>query len=202
MTSLIAGLRFPLSLSFGMLLTASLFSLLWLFTDQTFEVTETTPVRIEFTRVERDDPVVSRRDEKVAKPRPIEIVGPPRIIIDGQERVDVELVDMTGPTVAVGPRLDVAGTDRDAVPLVRINPTYPPRAAQNGTEGWVRVQFDITTTGAVTNVVAVESEPGAVFDAAAVEAVSRWRYNPSIVNGTAVERVGMQTLLRFTLEDD
>jgi outer membrane biosynthesis protein TonB len=51
-------------------------------------------------------------------------------------------------------------------------------------------------------VIAVESEPGTVFDAAAVSAVARWRYSPSVEQGAAVERVGMQTLIRFTLEDE
>jgi protein TonB len=94
------------------------------------------------------------------------------------------------------------GRDSDAVPLVRIQPTYPPREATKGTEGWVRVQFDISASGSVANVIAVESEPGTAFDKAAVDAVARWRYNPSVVNGVAVERVGMQTLIRFTLEGE
>lgn len=201
MTGLLAGLRFPLSFTIGLLLTASLFSLLWLFTDKTFEVMETAPIKIEFSRVERDDPPVSRRDEKTVKPPPVDVIDVPRINIATQERIEPNFVAPTEPTVSVDPRINVAGADREAVPLVRINPTYPPRAAANGTEGWVRVQFDITATGAVANVVAVESEPGTVFDAAAVDAVARWRYNPSIVNGQAIERVGMQTLLRFTLEE-
>jgi hypothetical protein len=29
----------------------------------------------------------------------------------------------------------------------------------------------------------------------------RWRYNPRVENGVAVERVGEQTLIRFKLED-
>src|SRR5690606_16630698 len=118
---------------------------------------------------------------KTVKPPPVDVIDVPRITIETQERIEPNLVASAEPTVSVDPRINVAGADREAVPLVRINPTYPARAAANGTEGWVRVQFDITASGAVTNVVAVESEPGTVFDAAAVDAVARWRYNPSIV---------------------
>lgn len=200
MTGLLAGLRFPLSFTLGLLLTAGLFSSLWLLTDKTFDVVETAPIKIAFSRVERDDPPQSRRNEKAVKPPPVDVIDLPRINIETQERIEPNLVAPTEPAVRVDPRISVAGADREAVPLVRINPTYPARAAANGTEGWVRVQFDILATGAVANVVAVESEPGTTFDAAAVDAVARWRYNPSIENGEAVERIGMQTLLRFTLE--
>ena len=202
MMNLVAGLRFPLSFSLGLLLTAGLFSLLWMFTDKTFDVTETTQVRIEFTRVERDTPIVNRREQKVVKPPPPVVVEVPSIGGGTTTEIDTTFAVPVDPGIALDSGISVAGADREAVPLVRINPTYPPRAAANGIEGWVRVQFDISASGAVTNVVAVDSEPGTVFDAAAVDAVARWRYNPSIVNGEAVERVGMQTLLRFTLEEE
>ncbi|HEY0964031.1 MAG TPA: energy transducer TonB [Pseudomonadales bacterium] len=201
MTGLAAGLRFPLAFAMGLLLTASLFTMLWVFTNKTFDVTETTQVRIAFTRVERDIPPVNRRQQKVAKPPPAVVPDVPSIGRGTATGIDTSVVMPTEPGIALDTGINVSGADRDAVPLVRINPTYPPRAAANGDEGWVRVQFDITASGSVTNVMAVESEPGTVFDAAAVEAVARWRYNPSIVNGEAVDRVGMQTLLRFTLED-
>ena len=200
MTALVAGLRFPLSFMLGLLLTAGLFTLLYVFTDKTFEVTETTQVRIEFSRIERDTPPDNRREPKVVKPPPVIEIEVPGIRDGKITEIETTVVAATDPGIAFDKGLTVAGADREAVPLVRINPTYPPRAAANGTEGWVRVQFDITAAGAVANVVAVESEPGTVFDAAAVDAVARWRYNPSVMNGEAVERVGMQTLLRFTLE--
>ena len=44
-----------------------------------------------------------------------------------------------------------AGSDRDVIPLVRINPDYPPRALSRGLEGWVQVQFTITPTGTVAD---------------------------------------------------
>jgi periplasmic protein TonB len=198
----LASLRFPAALAASLGITVTLFWVLWSFTDKTFEVVEATPVRIEFTRTEREE-VPQKKD--LVKPERPPIVETrfdrPQI---GSETTQI------GPTAAwkTAPVVDLpaggvplGGRDTDAVPLVRVNPTYPPREAARGIEGWVRVQFDISPSGAVTNVVAVESEPGTAFDKAATDAVARWRYNPSVENGQAVERVGMQTLIRFNLED-
>lgn len=201
MTNALAGLRYPLSLTLGLLLTASLFTLLWVFTDKTFDVIETQQVRIEFSRIERDVPPETRRREKPAREDIEEPIEVPPIDGPGNTRVELPQVVRDTPQIALDRSIAVAGSDREAAPLFRVNPTYPPRAAMNGIEGWVRVQYDIAASGAVTNVVAVESEPGTVFDQAAIDAVARWRYNPSVVEGRAVERIGMQTLLRFTLED-
>jgi len=93
------------------------------------------------------------------------------------------------------------GVDRDVTPLVRVNPAYPPREERLGIEGSVRVQFDVTAVGTVRNAIVIASEPRGVFDEAALEGIARWRYNPRIVGGTAVERVGLQTLIRFTLDE-
>src|SRR5690606_40416663 len=94
-----------------------------------------------------------------------------------------------------------AGSDADVVPLVRIPPQYPPRAASRGVEGWVIVQFTITETGAVKDPTVVEAEPEGIFDEAALRSIVRWRYSPKVQNGVAVERVGVQTVIRFVLEE-
>jgi protein TonB len=92
------------------------------------------------------------------------------------------------------------GVDRDVMPLVRVDPVYPPREQTRGRQGWVRVQFDVTRAGTVRNAIVVAAEPRDAFEEAALEAVARWRYNPRIVKGVAVDRVGLQTLFHFTLD--
>jgi outer membrane biosynthesis protein TonB len=42
--------------------------------------------------------------------------------------------------------------------------------------------------------------PQNIFNDAALKAIARWRYNPKVENGVAVERVGVQTIIRFQLE--
>ena len=63
----------------------------------------------------------------------------------------------------------------------------------------MQVQFSVGATGLVQNAKVVKADPPGVFDQAALRAIARWRYNPMIENGKAVERVGLQTVIRFEL---
>lgn len=159
-------------------------------------------VDLVFTPQRRDTPLDNKRDPKVERePPPIVIdpgvIGPPR---DG---IEVIPVTYTAPPLEVGTRgrgLTV-GTDRDAIPLVRVAPDYPPRELAKGTEGWVRVRFSITPTGMVRDASVVAAEPARVFDDAALKAIARWRYNPRVEGGQAVERIGVQTVIRFEIRE-
>jgi periplasmic protein TonB len=108
-----------------------------------------------------------------------------------------------GPGMAVGTGGGGAGGSGDSAPapLVRIEPQYPRQAAMSGVEGWVRLRFDITPTGDVTNVEVVESEPRRVFDAAARAAVLRWKYRPQMVDGRPETLEGILVQLDFKLQD-
>lgn len=60
--------------------------------------------------------------------------------------------------------------------LIRVAPDYPPAAAAAGIEGYVEVRFSISPAGTVVDPEVVAADPPGVFDAAALAAVSRWRY--------------------------
>jgi protein TonB len=95
--------------------------------------------------------------------------------------------------------LGTGGSDRDVVPLVRIEPQYPMSAKQRGVEGWVELMFTITATGTVRDIVVTASNPGTIFNRAATQAVSRWKYNPKVENGVATIRRGVRQRIRFQL---
>ncbi|EKE82849.1 energy transducer TonB [Idiomarina xiamenensis] len=92
------------------------------------------------------------------------------------------------------------GGDGDATPIVRIEPRYPPEAARDGTEGWVRLRFTIDETGGVTDVEIIDSEPRRVFDREARRALLRWKYKPKVVDGKAVRQTGQTVQLDFNLQ--
>lgn len=82
---------------------------------------------------------------------------------------------------------DSAGSATHGPVLVRnVNPRYPTTAVRANQEGWVEVTFTITPEGNVDDVKVLDAEPRHVFDRAAVEAVSRWKYQPATQNGTPI----------------
>ena len=60
---------------------------------------------------------------------------------------------------------------------------YPLRAARRGEQGWVDVEFTVNPDGSVSNVHVTDSKPRYVFDRAAIDAASRWRFKPALING-------------------
>jgi protein TonB len=64
----------------------------------------------------------------------------------------------------------------------------------------VLVEFTVTVTGAVRNVVVIESTDS-VFERAAVQAALRFKYRPRVVDGVAVEVTGVQHYIRFEIEE-
>lgn len=93
------------------------------------------------------------------------------------------------------------GQDSAPAPLVRVEPQYPRQAAMAGTEGWVRLRFDISETGDVINVEVIEAEPRRVFDSAARNAVLRWKYRPQMRDGKPTVRENVVVQLDFNLRD-
>lgn len=87
-----------------------------------------------------------------------------------------------------------------AVPLVRIEPRYPPKALREGKEGWVRLRFTIAADGTTKDIEVLDAKPRRLFEAEAKRALARWKYQPRIVDGRAVEQSGELVQLDFVLE--
>jgi len=79
-----------------------------------------------------------------------------------------------------------------------IAPSYPARAREHETEGWVDLEFTVTRDGVTRDAVVKGAEPQGVFDRAALDAVKRWRYEPRVVAGSVVDQ-RVETRLRFRL---
>jgi len=195
--------RISLTAMAGFVLSAGLFWVLWRLVGAEFDVNQLQEAtRIDFTRMRRDTETVTKRDVRVERERPPIVPQVPRMAfstgaIDNNIATLSPIVDARG---AMSRMSLSAGSDQDVLPLVRIAPEYPARAAARGIEGWVIVQFTITPTGSVRDPMVIEAQPRNVFDDAALKAIARWRYNPKVEGGVAVERVGVRTIIRFVLE--
>jgi len=85
------------------------------------------------------------------------------------------------------------------VPLMRVQPQYPRRAAKIGQKGAVELDLTIGPDGSVRSAKVVHSEPPGVFDESALEAVQKWKFKPKIVDGQPVESSGKQ-VIEYLLE--
>jgi protein TonB len=79
-----------------------------------------------------------------------------------------------------------AGGTHGPVLVKNVSPRYPATAMRSNQEGWVELSFTVTPEGSVDDVKVVDAEPRHVFDRAAVEAVSRWKYQPATQNGAPI----------------
>jgi TonB family protein len=93
-------------------------------------------------------------------------------------------------------RIRVGGNVQAANIVQKINPIYPPEAKAQRIQGQVRFTVIIGKDGAVQNITLVSGDP--VLAQAAREAVQKWIYKPTLLNGDPVEVV-TQVDVNFTL---
>lgn len=160
---------------------------------------------IEFVRLKRDTATQTRKRELPKKEKPPEPPPPPELQMSQTDAPDANAMAIAAPDLRAGPDLGSgpnmgAPSDSDSVPLVRVPPQYPIRAAERGIEGWVVLRFTITATGTVKSPVVLDAKPKRIFDRAAIRALKKWKYRPRIVDGVAVERVE-EVKLSFDLDD-
>ncbi len=82
----------------------------------------------------------------------------------------------------------------------RVSPRIPKSALTRGQSGWVDIFFTVTPDGETTDISIRASEPGELFDNAAIRAVEKWEFEPFEYRGQLIsKRVG--TKLVFNVED-
>ena len=196
-------LRYSIGFAFGTAFMLLLFWVMWALVSVPVDVAEMRQAtRVEFTRMRQDTEAQKKQQDKPQpdKPPPVPEVPQMNFAKGSVENNVAQLTPTVDANSAMSKMKMTAGSDRDIVPLVRINPDYPPRALSRGIQGWVIVQFTITATGTVKDQIVVDAS-NSIFNDAALKAIGRWRYNPKVEEGVAVERKGVQTKLVFQLEN-
>ncbi|MEE9354906.1 MAG: energy transducer TonB [Methylococcaceae bacterium] len=80
------------------------------------------------------------------------------------------------------------------IPLVRVPPRYPIRAASRRIKGWVKIEFTIAEDGSVKEPKVVDAEPSNIFNDSALQAIIRWKFKPKIIDGEPFEQRAVQIL--------
>jgi protein TonB len=90
----------------------------------------------------------------------------------------------------------IPGNVQQAKLVEQTRPVYPPAAKQAGVSGLVLLSVAIGKDGRVRDIVVMSGD--AVLAAAALDAVKRWVYQPTLLNGNPVE-VATTVEVNFTL---
>jgi protein TonB len=173
---------------------------------QGFEKTENLQMT-EFVRLKRETKLKTK-DRKVPDEPPPEKRPPPpstqmqqvQVTQNNVPQMDMPVLDIPLQTdkfsgsLLSGVQLGVGKISTNVIPLVRIPPRYPMRAANRGIEGWVKIEFTITEEGTVKDAVVVAAQPGKTFDRAALKAIKRWKFKAKVIDGEAFEQRAVQVL--------
>ena len=154
----------------------------------------------------KPDETIQRKDRRVERPPDVE-APPPDIDIPKAASLK------PGQTLSIGrtnvsSKLNIGGglfgniTDGEYVPIVKVTPMYPRRAAERGIEGYVLIEFTVTALGTVENPVVIEAEPPGYFERAALNAAKKFKYRPKVVNGEPIPVSGVRNKITFELEDE
>ena len=155
---------------------------------------------IEFVRLQEEVEVPLRRTPPRLPPPDKMPPDMPKPEFDGKGTKGVEIEPEEPP---VEPELVRPGfkTDGEYLPITKVAPVYPRRAQQRGIEGYVLLEFVVTTSGAVRDPVVIDAKPPGIFDRAAIRAALKFKYKPKVANGEPVEVSGVRNLLKFELTE-
>lgn len=107
-----------------------------------------------------------------------------------------------GKTLTTGGPIQVGGRGAGAISeprrLKHVFPVYPPGAQTSRLAGGLFIQAVVTTQGDVANLRLLNSVPA--FNRAALDAVSRWKYEPTLVDSVPVP-VLLTVTVSFSLEE-
>lgn len=159
---------------------------------------------LDFVRVKKQE-IVNVEEPKPEKP-PKPQQPPPDTPPPSQDDIDpnAPVINVRPPSSTTDVSISGPGTlsytDGEYLPIVRVAPIYPSRALSRGIEGYVDLEFTVTTAGTVKDPVVTYST-SSLFNRAAMRAVLKFKYKPRVVDGQPVEVPGVKTRIRFELEE-
>jgi len=164
-------------------------------------------IMTEFVRLKHDSQLQTKNRKIPKKPKPKQRPQQPTLKTQSAQVSQKSTPSMAMPKLDMpmqssnfsgsnlgGIKMGLGQISTSVIPLVRIPPIYPRRAANRRIQGWVKIEFTITTEGLVKDPVVVQSMPNNIFNSAALKAIKRWKFKPHIIAGEAYEQRAAQTL--------
>lgn len=120
------------------------------------------------------------------------------------ESPDVQANISFAPKIETGVKIAGIGgfsSDGDYLPIVKVAPKYPSRAANRGLEGYCTVEYTVTKSGETRDITVVDC-PDSVFASASVKAAEKFKYKPKVIDGEPVEVPGVRNRFTFQMAKD
>lgn len=169
---------------------------------------------VEFVRLKRESSLKTKKRAMPEKPPPKKRPPPPKMQSANRQQVKTKMPKINVPNLdfpahnakingSLLGNLQMGGMSGEIsanlIPIFRVPPRYPMRAASRRIEGWVKVEFTITELGTVTDATVVEAYPNSIFNRSALRAIAKWKFKPKLVAGQPVEQRALQ-VLQFKLK--
>jgi protein TonB len=162
---------------------------------------------VDFVRVQRDE-TVQRKDRKPEKP-PEPDAPPPQPPTPQLDNLDPSAEKIAIQAAPVQTDIDMTGGfslgvgEGDYLPIVKVAPIYPQRAASRGVQGHCTVEYTVTRQGTVRDPVVVADDcTSSLFERASLQAALKFKYKPRVVDGQAIEVPGVRNRFTFKLQDE
>ena len=195
--------RYAFSIALGAVVTFGLLFLMQLLiATGRGALTEAASFRItDFVRIERNEVIetVKPKPEKPPEPElPPDLPTP-----SNADNFDNAMaVSLSAPSLSADLNIGGIGfgvSDGEYLPIVKVAPVYPSRALSRGLEGNCILEFTVTRTGTVEDVMTVECT-SSLFERAATQAALKFKYKPRVIDGEPVDVRGVQHLITFLIE--
>lgn len=166
---------------------------------------------VDFVRLKKDSELKERERIKPKPPEPPKQPPPPKMKVEtpppDAAPTPFQMPKLNLPSnVTGGPFLGaIGGGDgtgySELIPMVRIQPQYPRQALRDGIAGFVVFDLVINPDGTVKTARPIKSQPRGMFEAAAMQAIMKWKFRPKVEDGKAIEARGTQQI-DFKLEEE
>ncbi|MFE8071328.1 energy transducer TonB [Marinobacteraceae bacterium S3BR75-40.1] len=160
---------------------------------------------VDFVRVKQQEQVKEKERERPEPPKPEKEPPKPEMPQTSQQQVAASADGLNIGALAMDTSLNLdagisGGGSSEYLPIVKVQPVYPRRALRRGIEGYVVVEFTVTSSGTVSDPRVVEADPKGLFDEAALDAAKKFKYRPKMIDGEPVKVAGVRNIIRFQLD--
>ena len=162
--------------------------------DKNFDTSKDSSL-VDFVRLRKNDFLNERERALPEKPPPPKLETPE--VVQPVQNLNIKFPTLNTPVDLKGAFLRGANSlasNSGLIPLVKIQPKYPREALKGGKTGFVTVRLTVDEKGRVISAIIEESRPPRIFDAAAIQAVLKWKFKPRVIDGVPVKQVGLTTI--------